>query len=154
MRSGDPDPLTVWVWAGYHWASVSFPSVSCFLLYAPLVLLSEPPCVLIFLQKTPKNLLCVLVCLWLFLWYFTCWKLIKNDGGKFPFIGMFCCFFYGFLCVIFSSNSRHMILVFGFDPMVIYPCSHNSSLDCVEFDAFVIFSTLLKLEFCDILQFC
>jgi len=77
---------------------------------------------------------------------------------------MFCCFFCEFLCVIFSPNSYHMILALGFDSMVIYPCSHNSSLDCVKFDAFVIFSILLKLEFCDIshvlvkidswLQFC
>ena len=47
--------------------------------------------------------------------------------------------------MIFSSNLHHMILVFGFDPMVIYPCAHNSSLDCVKFDAFVIFSMLLNL---------
>jgi len=99
-----------------------------------------------------------------FLWYFACWKLIKNDGGKFPFYWYVLLLFCGLFCVIFSLNLYPTILVFGFDPMVIYPCSHNSSLDCVKFGGFVVFSILLKLEFCDIshvlvkidawLQFC
>jgi len=37
------------------------------------------------------------------------------------------------------------------DSMVIYPCSHISSLDRVKFDAFVTFSMLLNLDF---LIFC
>jgi len=77
-------------------------------------------------------------------------KIDKNDGGKFLFFNWHVLLFCEFLRVIFSSGSYHMILVLGFDPMVTYPCSYNSSLDCVKFGAFVVFSISLKFEFCDI----
>jgi len=76
-------------------------------------------------------------------------RLIKMMGVNF-FFNWYVLLFCEFLRVIFSSSSYHMILVLGFNPMVVYPCSHNSSLDCVKFGAFVVFSILLKLEFCDI----
>ena len=55
MRSGDPDPPTVWVWAGYPRSFGFLFSFLIFLLCAPLFLLFGPHVRLIFLQKFLKN---------------------------------------------------------------------------------------------------
>ena len=91
--------------------------LSCFfpvswdcLLIAPVFLLPELLCVLIFLQKIPEKLPCASWCFLTALWHFYILKLIKYVCQNFLLICVFLCIFVKFLAWFFPIQC-HMILI-------------------------------------------
>jgi len=128
------------------------------LLIAPFSLLSEPICMPNFFTKIPKKLLYVLEA---FLYCFVMLLHVKMDKKiyvhLFYIFVYFCVFFWWVSCIIVDLNSCHIMLIgtwlYDFipsDSMII----HLILARLILFRSCVIFSTLLKLELCDILPLC
>jgi len=125
--------------------SFQFLEFSCYV--HPCVCYLDLLCVLTSLQNSKKNCYAFLVYLWQFCDILHV-KIDKNlASANFSFDWDILCFFINFLACLFIQILVPWFWWLALDSMVIYPCSHNSSLNCVKFDAFVTFSMLLNLDF-------
>jgi len=113
MRSGDPDPPTSMGLGRVAWAFGFFSVSWDFLLCTPLFLLFGPPVHCFSYKKSQKITMCSWYVCDCFCDIFTCWRLIKLIGVNFSFDWYILRFFCEFSCMIFSSNSCHMILMLG-----------------------------------------
>ena len=105
-------------------------------------------CVSWLLYKISKKLLCVLGIFVTVFVIFYMWKLMKIWQVLIShLIGISCVFFTNFLACLLVQILVPWFWWLALDSMVIYPCSHSSSLNRVKFDAFVTFSMLLNLDF-------
>jgi len=91
-------------WASYPWA-FNFLAVSWFfLLFTPLILLTEPSACQISLQKFQKISYAFLMCFWLFSNIFTCSGLVEIIRVNFILMRTFRTFLREFTCLIFGPK--------------------------------------------------